>query len=129
MDLIQLRPTNRVSNGIISTIQYREGVWGCIITQSLFSSGHDWVFYKADDIHPMKINSQILLEMGFEYRDGWEDRYVNDRLKIYGNPMKEGWTIENIEPNFEIHYVHQLQNLYYSLAGFELVVPSGSAKI
>lgn len=75
------------------------------------------------------IQAVWLMKLGFTYRDGWEDRYVNDRLKIYGNPMKEGWTIENIEPNFEIKYVHQLQNLYFSLTGSELVVPSGSAKI
>ena len=76
----------------------------------------------AETFTGIPLTEEWLKDFGFKYTGGFEDRYVNEVLKIYGSPLRKGWTIENIEPNFDIEYVHQLQNLVFVLIGTELTI-------
>ena len=102
--------------------QFEFSVSGIELIKSSFHElgSNGLIVFKNVNAEGIPITPDWLLKLGFTYKDGWDDVYVNDRLRLYGNPFKAGWTVENIEPNFELHYIHQLQNLYFSLTGKEL---------
>jgi hypothetical protein len=125
MDLTELRVNNQVENGIIVTTQYRSGVWGCMVTQSLFSSGHDWKFLKADDIKPISISKEVLISNGFQtdsVKYWWHKDFPNLYLFLtdMNELLPELWRNDDDYSGIglmAIKHYHQLQNLFYSAGG------------
>lgn len=94
------------------------------ITKHLIRSGPltiNSIGLKAIDCG-IELSEEWLKKAGFAYHHAWADNFVRGCITIYNNPLKQGWTIESIEPNFEIYYIHQLQNLWYALTNSELTL-------
>jgi len=81
----ELRIGNQIKQGIVVTIGYNQGIWGCTVTQSLFSSGHDWKFIKDADLSPIELSPEWLDRMGaiFPHKDF---RCQIGMLCFYWNP-------------------------------------------
>ena len=71
---------------------------------------------------PIPLTEQRLIEFGFEKReDGDYNLFKQSEVDIVLKEDFSSWTCDGI--NFSVNYieyVHQLQNLYYSLTGNEL---------
>ncbi len=81
------------------------------------------------DIEAVPLSPELLLKLGFE-KDGYEDAVwyqkdfpiigqlcTSDREHPLGN-----FLFDTNTDTLKIHYLHQLQNLYYSLVGSELEI-------
>lgn len=94
-----------------------------------FTALHDGKFYAMEDIDPIPITEEILLAMGFEWDDirthidktekGLYKEFMmmlktSDGKRWYAAPF--GYPIQSART----YYVHQLQNLYFSISGEEL---------
>lgn len=88
----------------------------------LRSDGADINHYIDEMFRPIVLTEDWLIKYGFDYRDGWIDDYYNGRISLCNNPFEEGWAVENINPNFKIQYVHQLETLYFALTGKEMKI-------
>lgn len=122
----ELRIGNRIENGIVVTIQYIEGVWGCIITQSTFSSGHDWQFIPEAGLKPIQLTEDWIKRFGFVHEGGsgyksphnTEYWYFTLRNWFKPNTIARGST--ESDGYIGCQYVHQLQNMYFAVTGKEL---------
>lgn len=93
-----------------------------------FKLKNDKRTHKIGELHPITLNEEWLLKMGFNNFNGeWYDikvwiNHLNVNLKL------KCFTISNPdvdEVQFEcenIEFVHQLQNLYWALTGEELTI-------
>ncbi len=78
---------------------------------------------KLDRIKPIKISEKALLSCGFQKittNEYWfviplKDRSLN--VSTYGNVEINSWDRLSISHGCICEYVHQLQNLYFSLTG------------
>jgi hypothetical protein len=73
----------------------------------------------TEDIKPIPLTEEWLLKFGLEYMEGWDDQ------TYYCCPKHQQFQIMQCIYGYEydytvLKYVHQLQNLYYSLTGTEL---------
>lgn len=72
-----------------------------------------------NEVEPITINNEWLLNLGFIPKGGYYNKdafnieVINEFEFIY-------FSIIDSEFNFEIKYVHQLQNIFYYLTGKEL---------
>jgi hypothetical protein len=103
------------------------------------------LFNLQDGLFGIEISHEILLKAGFEHkglypRNQWEqeERYllynvidgtssflVVKVMSCYGNTYTEGWEarIDNdVIWTKELKYVHQLQNLFFAIAGYDLTI-------
>jgi hypothetical protein len=135
MDARELKIGNHLKNGIVVTIQYREGIWGCLITQSPYSSGHDWEFVKEADLKPIELTEDWLNRFGFKVLGGGlYEKVASEKQPGYiigfNHPAGENHTYQLylgriVYSHFtgtQIEYVHQLQNLWQILTGEELTL-------
>ena len=80
----------------------------------------------ANRLQPIPLTEDILIKCGFVVIDGTNcHRLKNDicDIIVYPSGHIELWNdIETIKINTAIKYLHQLQNLYFSLTGNELQV-------
>lgn len=70
-----------------------------------------------NDIEPIPLTEEILLKCGFEAH------YFG--IKTYYNPLFEldhDFKLMGVDYNIKVMYLHQLQNLYFSITGKELEV-------
>lgn len=80
--------------------------------------------YGEDDMEPIPITPEWLKRLGFE--KGYKGVYTCDKLDI--EPTKDGYQPvtmghdDYVEYGLSIHYVHELQNLYFALTGEELTI-------
>lgn len=82
-----------------------------------------------DSYEPVLLTNKWLLKLGFTVRD---DKYAHLNLPssgayIYINQSGTGVALENEEGfelcySVELKYVHQVQNLYFTLTGKELII-------
>lgn len=92
---------------------------------------HNYIYYtvgkrneihKSNNLYPIPLTEQRLIEFGFEKReDGDYNLFKQSEVDIVLKEDFSSWTCDGI--NFSVNYieyVHQLQNLYYSLTGNEL---------
>jgi len=115
-----------------------------IRTNDIFLDGGKSFFLKVNEINPIPITEESLVNMGFEKRNDlifkefhyrWNDPIQEDdeteELEYSINFNFEDYTKISIETHNEhghysdmpmphIKYMHQLQNLYYSKTGEEL---------
>ena len=77
---------------------------------------------KGSDVKPIELTEEWLIKFGFEIEDEYLTLQINDVIDI----VWVGYLSLNIEGNivflsqYELKYVHQLQNLYFALTGSEL---------
>lgn len=91
--------------------------------------------YKVEDVEPISITPEILTEIGFKYHEYdngklWEWD-LPDGYKDYGYlEFDEGtatiwrgrlWNMKEIEVEFKVEYLHDLENIFYMFYGVELI--------
>ena len=123
MKIEELRLGNITKQGIVFMIGYDRGILGCWFIKNKYDSFADG-FVKADDIEPIPLTPEILEKAGFERCDkslyyyywktisGLEVEIINNHLLT---------KINNVRIN-KVGYVHQLQNLIFTLTGEELEI-------
>jgi hypothetical protein len=80
----------------------------------------------GDHIHPIPLTEEWLLKFGFEFIEGepigdmsFNDNWTLGKFKI--NVWGNGWLFYwDDKWDNKLQYVHQLQNLYFTLTGKEL---------
>lgn len=99
-------------------IKWNESYWYLIGKGTIF----------LDDFEPISLTEEWLLKFGFknesenrQYCLGKKDLLINLDNGFYFSEWNGNWIIHK---GIEIKYVHQLQNLYFSLMGEELEVRS-----
>ncbi len=82
------------------------------------------IFCCGNDHHPILLTQEWIIKFGFVNTKGAHPSWIEKQVK-------EGWvfsmqylivTSRAFYGKTEIKYVHQLQNLYYSLTGEELII-------
>lgn len=83
------------------------------------------VNYPFDMLSGIPITPEILEKCGFEYwtldhdcTDPKDAYWVHKKLKFSINNLS--WKVQKL--NVSVKYLHQLQNLYFSLTGEELII-------
>lgn len=106
MKASELRIGNVLDNGIVSSITKT-----CIWTET-----ENIILF--DEIEPIPLNEEWLTRLGFVDNE----KYALHNIFIwYGNHIGIKGMLGIVKP-FECKYVHQLQNLYFSLTGEELIL-------
>ena len=90
---------------------------------------NEWQEKKITDLEPIPLTPEILEKCGFKKHE-FGDGYLKNKI-YYILPMRIGFDFcilysitEHKKINLKyIEYVHQLQNLYFSLTGEELNAP------
>lgn len=92
-------------------------------------------YVNASDVEPIKITPEILTEIGFMYReydngklwewdlpDGYKDygylEFDEDTTMIWRGRL---WSMKEIEVEFKVEYLHDLENIFYMFYGVELI--------
>lgn len=99
-----------------------------LVNQIILASDLNWINGRPDDgfYLPVKITHLWALKLGFEF-----DMLFDVEPPIYYRPGSSFYLCSNtLQPlnggfpiaEYEINYVHQLQNLHYTLTGEELAV-------
>ncbi len=77
------------------------------------------------DFKPIPLTEDWLLKFGFEWRKTKNDYYIEKYSLSFYKSGLISFYVEDLNEDFvdliDIKYVHQLQNLYFALAGKELV--------
>lgn len=91
--------------------------------------------YKVEDIKPILITPDILTEIGFKYHeydngklwewdlhDGYKDygylEFDDETTTIWRGRL---WSMKEIEVEFKVEYLHELENIFYMFYGVELI--------
>lgn len=92
-----------------------------VIVEDVITHGinlhHDCWEIESSDLSPIQLTENILLESGFKDYDGWFNKEGIELFNVNDRYFRGNYPI-----NIDIKYVHQLQNLYYSLKGTELEI-------
>lgn len=92
-------------------------------------------YVNANEVEPIKITPEILTEIGFKYReydngklwewdlpDGYKDygylEFDEDTTMIWRGRL---WSMKEIEVEFKVEYLHDLENIFYMFYGVELI--------
>lgn len=113
----------------IGNILMKDGIQVTIDARSIFD-----IWDKSDKYSPIPLTPEILERVGFEktthklnefniiyydYRQGnWVLSVITTGVEVEFAPSFE--TIEDRQHICTIHYLHQLQNLYFALTGIDL---------
>lgn len=98
---------------------------------SICSNGKDEVTAACPTPKPIKLTNELLEDMGFEKADSFHEeieykyQWTDGSLFFYETFDRR--FIFDYTP-IELKYVHQLQNLYYSLTGKELSIDKTTLK-
>lgn len=89
----------------------------------LLAYGCDLDFYNCNDISPIKINEEWLVNLGFDKFPGSGQLFDTDNFWS-GRLINEGFfEISHLE--LTLKYVHDLQNVFFALTGRELQLKTG----
>lgn len=85
------------------------------------------VFIKEEDIEPIELTREILLKIGFEEKNNcyiyfnenvyfiyYQDTFKQELIAIVKRKQK-CYSYKNELKNYDVKYLHQLQNIYYML--------------
>lgn len=92
-------------------------------------------YVNANEVEPIPITPEILTEIGFKYReyengklwewdlpDGYKDygylEFDEDTTMIWRGRL---WSMKEIEVEFKVEYLHDLENIFYMFYGVELI--------
>jgi len=129
----------RIGNNIFYPDRDNQGYPKKIGVVTQISDNFVWVdgnisnSYNLLTIHPVSLTENILLKCGFETKDDWWFNIHIFEFSTLAISIKEKygeitWSPPHDKRNFKVleypflQYVHQLQNIYYSLTGKELEV-------
>lgn len=91
--------------------------------------------YKIEDVEPISITPELLTELGFKYHEYdngklWEWNF-SDGYKAYGflefdedtTTIWRGraWNMKEVEIEFYVEYLHELESLFYMIYDKELI--------
>ena len=81
---------------------------------------YKWESKSEDQIHPIQLTDELLLECGFENYEVFKNTWGYNGIELY---IQDGiiW-IDLMNNSVEINYLHELQNLYFSLTKTELKI-------
>jgi hypothetical protein len=81
---------------------------------------YKWESKSEDQIHPIPLTDELLLECGFENYEVFKNTWGYNGIELY---IQDGiiW-IDLMNNSVEINYLHELQNLYFSLTKTELKI-------
>lgn len=102
------------------------------------SVSHNGLFYdrpSIDDVEPISITPELLTEIGFKYHeydngklwewdlpDGYKDygylEFDEETTTIWRGRL---WSMKEIEVEFNVEYLHDLENIFYMFYGVELI--------
>ena len=69
-------------------------------------------------VNELPLTPSLLEKCGFAYQGDITGKYKRDNLTISVSPDMEAFALSGVK----IHFLHQLQNLFYALTGNELEV-------
>ena len=134
MNVQELRIGNRVKEGIVEHIGWRDGYYTVGCMKTFFESAA--TFYDSDDIHQIPLTEAILLKCGFKLIQ--ERGYCSDEEKktiyscglvdiAFSNNNFFLWVEVDEDPYYsfcwtKIEYLHQLQNIVFAISGTELEI-------
>ena len=92
-------------------------------------------YVNANEVEPIKITPEILAEIGFKYHgydngklwewdlpDGYKDygylEFDEETTTIWRGRL---WSMKEIEVEFKVEYLHDLENIFYMFYGVELI--------
>ena len=110
----------RIGN-YVSYLGEPQEVLGMDKTQVYIKPFNFVLFLDIDEVEPIPITKEWLLNFRFEKKIGGDDMvyFNNNEVNIYlCNDLNKFWF--ELENGLEIKYVHQLQNLYFALTNEEL---------
>ena len=126
MNVQELRIGNRVKEGIVEHIGWRDGYYtvGCMKTGFEAAA----TFYDSEDIHQIPITEEILIKCG--WGKGEYDSEYTDNVSLKQEVLSYNVNAKMlcIETNYDvieikhIQYLHQLQNIYFALTETELEI-------
>lgn len=113
MNIKELRIGNFVNKGMVVSLGYLEGDLACGIIKNKKDKRGE-VYYE-DEISPLLIKEKSLLKLGFSKM---ENKFIlNDFIIIQ---FENGYKLFGFENIKEFKYIHDLQNIYYSINQKEL---------
>lgn len=123
----------RIGNSVVYKNYYRDGtdkIWsirGLSIENSIsLTNGRIQMTTSLDNIYPIILSEEILFKFGFKWNDSaqcYQDNSMMELVKEEGiYPDYFLWHNNGMVGRNPMHYLHQLQNLYFALTGKELVV-------
>lgn len=123
-----IRIGNILSKGIVTSIGYKDGVLGAYLSPNKFDSSEGY-FYPESELEGVKINEKELILFGFEKIDELNfikegDDECFEIYKHYGDRFPLAIRADEATTLYFCHhvgFVHQLQNLYHSFMGEELI--------
>ncbi len=93
-------------------------------TISAFSESTDCYELQSSDFNPIPLSPDILQRCGFEHQ--YENKWANGEVELEKYNLSESYYLLNGEErtnwSLRYEYLHQLQNLYYSLVNQELKI-------
>ena len=122
MNIQELRIGNRLKEGIVEHIGWRDGYYtvGCMKT------GFEAVatFYDSDDIHQIPITEELLLKCGFKKKNGYKFVLPNLHFSLVriDSMTREEYAFSHYNLWVNLEYLHQLQKLYFAFKGQELEI-------
>jgi hypothetical protein len=81
---------------------------------------YEWESKSEDQIHPIQLTDELLLRCGFENYEVFKNTWGFNGIELY---IQDGimW-VDLMNNSVEINYLHELQNLYFSLTKTELKI-------
>jgi len=126
MTTTEFRLGNNITanNRVISIGKLEEGFISWKLSDTVWNP---MIHISNENLRPIPLTGNILKELGFGYHPAWiggQDEWAGmgtwylNWFGLVGNKSGRVWFQRNIE--WEIKYVHQLQNLYHTLTGEEI---------
>lgn len=107
-------------------VKYTTGEEGQVISITEYGAAItlDREYMGADEYDPIHLNPEILEKCGFKYADAPVHAYADSKHMCYehknGGVVFIPFCTSDADCHIHIQYLHQLQNLYYSLTNTEL---------
>ncbi|MFH1348413.1 MAG: hypothetical protein ABIH58_02145 [Patescibacteria group bacterium] len=110
----------------IKASELKIGNWVRNIDGVEYPIENGWQLDEGDTVYPVPLTEEWLLKFGFEYDTITYSRgelMLSSHSDIDLSSYNVWWgTLTYGNLNFQIKYVHQLQNLYFALTGDELTI-------
>lgn len=121
---------NQLDKGSVGYIGWVEGVFMIGVFDDKFSSVCK--FYKTEELNPIPLTEEILLKCGFKKsrnigayntdKDAyyWEGDKISLTIDLKLSSSSREYAALSVDGAIPLKYVHQLQNLIFSVSGQEL---------